>query len=89
MPDGINGNFSGIVIDRDNIYLRAVRRYTAENLWLTVMSSVPVTANLLQSVTSHLGSVTLIPPDPDPLIVIETGTVTGFSPLALNTMPQE
>jgi sigma-B regulation protein RsbU (phosphoserine phosphatase) len=62
VPDVIRGDFSGFVIDRDGLHLRAVKRYDEGGLRL-VMSNVPITPELLQSATSRLGSVTLIPPD--------------------------
>ncbi len=63
VPDGIKGDFSSFVIDDDSLYLRAVKRYDERGLRLTVISSVPITPELLQSPTSRLGSVTLLPPD--------------------------
>jgi sigma-B regulation protein RsbU (phosphoserine phosphatase) len=63
LPDVIKGNFSGFVLDRDRLHLRAVKRYDEGGLRLTVVSNVPITPELLQSATSRLGSVTLLPPD--------------------------
>jgi phosphoserine phosphatase RsbU/P len=63
VPDVIKGNFSGFVIDQGSLHLRAVKRYDVGGLPLTVISNVPITPELLQSATSRLGSVTLIPPD--------------------------
>ncbi len=63
VPDVIKGNFSGFVIDRDSLHLRAVKRYDEGGLQLTVVSNVAITPELLQTATSRLGSVTLIPPD--------------------------
>jgi len=63
VPDAIQGDFSGFVIDQDSLYLRAVKRYVGGNQCLTVISNVPITAELLQSAISHLGVVTLILPD--------------------------
>jgi phosphoserine phosphatase RsbU/P len=40
-----------------------VKRYAEAGLRLTVISNVPITPELLQTATSRLGSVTLIPPD--------------------------
>ena len=62
IPDSIQGDFGGFVIDRDSLQLRAVKRYSEGGLRLTVVSNVPITAELLQAATSRLGSVTLIPP---------------------------
>lgn len=63
VPDGIKGDFSGFVVDQDNMHLRAVKRYDERGLRLTVTSDVPISPELLQMVTARLGSVTLIPPD--------------------------
>ena len=62
VPDAIQGNFSGIVIDRESLDLRAVKRYDDGGLRFTVISNVPVTPELLQTAASRLGSVTVIPP---------------------------
>ena len=63
VPDGIKGNFSGFVVDQDSLHLRAVEHSDEGDLRLTVISNVPITPELLQTATSRLGSVTLIPPD--------------------------
>ncbi len=62
-PDSIGGNFSGFVIDRDTLRLCALKRFDGGASPLTVISSVPIAAELLQPATSLLGSVTLFPPD--------------------------
>lgn len=62
VPDAIKGDFSGLVMDGDSLYLRAVKLYDEDGARLTVISSVPITPELLQSAASSLGSVTLIPP---------------------------
>jgi len=64
VPDVIKGDFSGFVLDGDSLHLRAVKRWVQGDLQRTVISDVPITADLLQSATSLLGSVTLIPADP-------------------------
>jgi sigma-B regulation protein RsbU (phosphoserine phosphatase) len=70
VPDVIKGNFSGFVIDGDSLHLRAVKRYDEGGLRLTVVSDVPITPELLQTATSRLGSVTLIPPDREGNVLI-------------------
>jgi sigma-B regulation protein RsbU (phosphoserine phosphatase) len=65
LPDVVQGDFSGFVIDQDKLHLRAVKRYYKRGLRLTVISNVPVTPELLQGVTSRVGSVTLFAPDRD------------------------
>jgi sigma-B regulation protein RsbU (phosphoserine phosphatase) len=71
VPDVIKGNFSGFVVDRDSLHLRAVKRYDEGGLRLTVISNVPITPELLQTTTSRLGSVTLIPPDREGNLLIQ------------------
>ena len=63
VPDAIEGNFSGFVIDGDGLDLRAVKRSDEGGLGLTVISNVPVTPELLQPATGRLGLVSLFPPD--------------------------
>jgi sigma-B regulation protein RsbU (phosphoserine phosphatase) len=63
VPDVIKGDFSGFVLDGDSLHLRAVKRWVQGGLQRTVISDVPITPELLQSATSLLGSVTLIPAD--------------------------
>jgi sigma-B regulation protein RsbU (phosphoserine phosphatase) len=63
VPDVIEGNFSGFVIDQDRLHLRAVKRYDVAGVRLTVISNVPITPELLQPATSRVGSVIVFPPD--------------------------
>jgi sigma-B regulation protein RsbU (phosphoserine phosphatase) len=63
LPDGITADFSGFVMDDDSLQLRAVKRCDEHGLRLTVLSSVPITPELLRLATSRLGSITLLPPD--------------------------
>ena len=60
----LESDFSGIIIDRDRLHLRAVRHLAEGNRRLIVISDVPITAELLQKTAAKLGSVTLIPPKP-------------------------
>jgi sigma-B regulation protein RsbU (phosphoserine phosphatase) len=69
-PDAIKGDFSGFVIDGSSLHLRAVKRAIEDATPLTVISDLPITAELLQSATSNLGSVTLIPPDKTGVVLI-------------------
>ena len=62
VPDSIKGAFSGVVVEHDTLYLRAVRFYYENGERLAVISSVPITPRLLRSATSSLGLVTLFPP---------------------------
>ena len=63
VPDFVKQDFSGFVIDRDMLHLRAVKHYYSAGLSLTVISNVPVTPELLAGATSRVGLVTLFPPD--------------------------
>ncbi len=62
VPDAIKGSFSGMVVDGENLYIRAVKVYDQDGKRLVTISSVPITRNLLQSASSRLGLITLIPP---------------------------
>jgi sigma-B regulation protein RsbU (phosphoserine phosphatase) len=62
VPDVIKGDFSGFVVDRDSLQLRAVKRYDERAPRLIVISNVPITPELLQPAAALLGSVTLFPP---------------------------
>jgi sigma-B regulation protein RsbU (phosphoserine phosphatase) len=61
-PDAIKGDFSGLVVDGDGLYLRAVKVYDQDGTRFAVISSVPMTPELLHSATSSLGLITLFPP---------------------------
>lgn len=63
VPDAIQGDFSGFAIDDERLQLRAVKCYDQGGERLIVMSSIPITPELLGSASSHVGSVTLLPPD--------------------------
>jgi len=65
VPDALAGDFSGLIADGDGMSLRAVKRYGDNGKQLTVISSVPVTPKVLQSVSARLGRVILIPPNED------------------------
>jgi sigma-B regulation protein RsbU (phosphoserine phosphatase) len=63
VPDAVKGDFSGFVLDRDILHLRAVKRFAVDGLQRTVISDLPITPELLQSATAQLGSAMLIPAD--------------------------
>lgn len=73
VPDSINADFSGFVVDGDSLYLRAVKTYNQNSKRLTVISSVRITPELIQSATSRLGLVTLIPLDSDSNLNVTAG----------------
>ncbi len=57
------GDFAGFVLENDRLYLRVVRRVDDGQLHLTVISNLPITAELLRHSASELGAITLDPPD--------------------------
>lgn len=59
----LGGDFSGFVLDENRLQLRAVKHLEYGDHQLTVISNMPITAELLRSATSQLGSVNLLPPD--------------------------
>jgi sigma-B regulation protein RsbU (phosphoserine phosphatase) len=63
-PNAIKRDFSGLVVDGDSMYLRAVNIFDREGSRLAVISSVPITPELLKSATSSLGQVKLFLPPP-------------------------
>jgi sigma-B regulation protein RsbU (phosphoserine phosphatase) len=65
VPDAIQGDFSGFVMDGDGLHLRTVKRdnEAKAGLGLIVISNVPVTPELLQTAISGVGSVSLLLPD--------------------------
>jgi sigma-B regulation protein RsbU (phosphoserine phosphatase) len=62
-PETVKGDFGGIVLDGKRLELRVVRHFDEDTHHLTVISDVPITADLLRLAASQLGSVTLFPPD--------------------------
>ena len=58
----IEGDFAGIVMDRDQMRCRAVKRLREGEKELVVISDVPITARLLRKAAAQLGSTTLLPP---------------------------
>src|SRR5271157_979899 len=61
-PETIKGDFGGIVLDGKRLELRVVRHFDEDTHHLTVISNVPITADLLRLAAAQLGSVTLFPP---------------------------
>jgi sigma-B regulation protein RsbU (phosphoserine phosphatase) len=79
VPDAIKGDFSGLIVDGDGMFLRAVKRYDDNGRQLTVISSVPVTPEVLRSASSRLGRVILIPPGGGDIHVPSSGTADSGS----------
>jgi len=65
LPAAIPGDFSGFVVDRDGMALRAMKRWNAGRLTVAVISSVAVTPEVLQTAIARLGTGVLIPPGAD------------------------
>ena len=65
VPATIGGDFGGIVLQDHRLHLRVVKHFNEGAHYLTVISNVPVTAELLRGAASQLGSVTLLPPEGD------------------------
>jgi phosphoserine phosphatase RsbU/P len=63
VPDFINADFTGFVVDHDGLHLRAIRLYVGGSPGTALISDIPITPNLLISTAERLGNVTLAPPD--------------------------
>jgi phosphoserine phosphatase RsbU/P len=66
LSPGLQGDFAGIVLDNDRLQLRAVSQLEEGEHHLTVISSMPITAELLRHTTSRLGAVALYLPSQGP-----------------------
>ena len=58
-PAFVKGGFSNLVRDRGQLYLRAVARLPVSGDQLTVMSSEPLSASLLQNIAADLGEISI------------------------------
>ena len=58
-PAFVKGGFSNLVRDHGQLYLRAVARLPVSGDQLTVMSSEPLSASLLQNIAADLGEISL------------------------------
>ena len=63
IPDFINADFTGFVVDHDGLHLRAIRLYVGGSPGTALISDIPITPNLLIPTADRLGNVTLAPPD--------------------------
>ncbi len=61
MPGFISGDFTGFVVDQDELHLRAVKLLRIGDRVLSVISDIPITPELLQPTAARLGAVTLLP----------------------------
>lgn len=63
LSPGVQGDFSGIVLDEEHLQLRAVKRLEEGAHHLTVISNMPITPELLRHTTSQLGAIDLYLPE--------------------------
>ncbi len=63
VPAEIKGDFGGVVLDGHRLHLRVVKHFDEGARHLTVISNVPLHAELLRGAASQLGSVTILPPE--------------------------
>jgi len=77
VPPDIKGNFSGLVLDRRRMHLRAVRRLEEAGHRFVVVSNVPLTTEVLRSAAAQLGSLTILPPEREGSEAAATPPSTG------------
>lgn len=65
-PKWLKDGFSGLVIDHDQIYLRAANMIKADSRTLAVVSSVPIDEHFLSRIAAGLGPITLYVPVKEP-----------------------
>ncbi len=61
LPGFISGDFTGFVVDQDELHLRAVKLQHTGDRVLSVISDIPITPELLQPTADRLGAITLLP----------------------------
>jgi sigma-B regulation protein RsbU (phosphoserine phosphatase) len=61
LPDTIKGDFSSFTMDGGRLHLRVVKRANAPGA-VTVISSLPVNADLLRRTAAQIGAIDLYPP---------------------------
>ncbi|MGA7463362.1 MAG: SpoIIE family protein phosphatase [Candidatus Korobacteraceae bacterium] len=61
----LKGDFAGFVFDNNRLQMRAVRNVDYGTHHLTVISNLPITADLLRHAASELGKVSIFPPEED------------------------
>ena len=59
----LKGDFAGFVLDSNRLQMRAVRNVDYGTHRLTVISNLPITADLLRHAASELGKVSIFPPE--------------------------
>jgi phosphoserine phosphatase RsbU/P len=60
LPPFLIGDFTGFVVDQDQLHLRAIRLFE-EDRGVALISDIPITPNLLVPIADRLGSVILLP----------------------------
>jgi sigma-B regulation protein RsbU (phosphoserine phosphatase) len=63
VPDFINSDFTGFVVDQDALHLRAIKLAGDGSRRIALISDIPITPNLLLPTAERIGKVTLDPPD--------------------------
>ena len=61
----LKGDFAGFVFDHNRLQMRTVRNISSGSHRLTVVSNLPITAELLGHAASELGKVSIYPPEPE------------------------
>ena len=61
LPGFISGDFTGFVVDKNELHLRAVKVQPVGGRGLSVISDIPITPELLQPTADRLGTVSLMP----------------------------
>ena len=61
LPGFISGDFTGFVVDEDELHLRTIKLQHEADRLLAVVSDVPISPELLQPTAARLGAVTLLP----------------------------
>jgi phosphoserine phosphatase RsbU/P len=61
LPGFISGDFTGFVVDQDELHLRAVKLQRIGKSVLSVISDIPMTPELLLPTAARLGAITLLP----------------------------
>jgi sigma-B regulation protein RsbU (phosphoserine phosphatase) len=60
LPGFISGDFTGFVVDQNELHLRAVKIQRESDRVLSVISDIPITPELLQPTAFRLGAITLL-----------------------------
>jgi sigma-B regulation protein RsbU (phosphoserine phosphatase) len=60
LPGFISGDFTGAVVDSNELHLRAVKLQHVGDRVLAVISDIPITPELLQPTAARLGAITLL-----------------------------